>query len=644
MVTIAFAFIVDHATIEWKGLTGGQNGLMGIVPPSPAHTFTEREMAMLAVVLAGLALYLFDRLAGSAWGKAMVAVRDSEDAARSIGLNPVIVKTAAFALSAVFTGLAGAMFAPLMMFVAPSNLSVLAVDPVPARRHRRRRRLGAGAGGRRRHHRGAARDAVASCRVPAAVLRRAAAGRAVARARGHHRHAGEAAGAASIRAASAGGFDLPRFLTPAIAARLIVRDVGITFGGIRAATGVGFRREPGQITSVIGPNGAGKTTVLNMIGGFYRADTGSVSSAISELSGAPAWSVARAGIARTYQTTQLFGTMSVLDNVLIALRRGRLGILLGRRRTARTRGRRGAARFRRLSRPARDAGRRPAACRPPAGRDRPRAGEPPRVLLLDEPAAGLMRADKAALSMLLRQIADLGIAVILVEHDMTLVMGISDHVVVLDAGAVIAQGTPAEVRHNPRVLKAYLGGGDMRERPRDEALEPPADAILSVVKLTAGYGAAPVLEDVSFEVRPGEMVALLGANGAGKSTVMRALSGLLRPVSGVSCSTTSRSSRWRRIGSRAPGWRWCRKAARCSPNSTCGTISCSAPSRAQDVDLDARDRGAARSLSAAARAAVQPGRPIVRRRAADAGDRARPDGEAAQSCCWTSRRSALRRR
>jgi ABC-type branched-subunit amino acid transport system ATPase component len=310
----------------------------------------------------------------------------------------------------------------------------------------------------------------------------------------------------------------------------VVRDVGIAFGGIRAASDVSFEASPGQVTSIIGPNGAGKTTVLNIVGGFYRADTGSVRLGDKELAGAPAWKVARAGIARTYQTTKLFGSLSVLDNVLIALRRGQFGASGDKSEEHK------AAEallafvgyFGPLATPAGDLPHvdrrlveiaRALACRPD-------------VLLLDEPAAGLMRADKDSLTKLLRQIANFGIAVILVEHDMTMVMNISDHIVVLDAGTVIAKGTAAEVRHNPRVLKAYLGGGDMRERPRKTAFEPEADAILSVVKLTAGYGAAPVLEDVTFDIRPGEMVALLGANGAGKSTIMRALSGLLRPVDG----------------------------------------------------------------------------------------------------------------
>ena len=134
MVTIAFAFIVQHGTIEWRGLTGGANGLMGLAPPAiGSRVFAEREMAMLAVLLAGASLYLFHRLARSGWGMAMVAVRDAEAAARSIGLNPVIVKTAAFALSAVFTGLAGGIFAPLLMPRRESRCAGISIAPSTAR-------------------------------------------------------------------------------------------------------------------------------------------------------------------------------------------------------------------------------------------------------------------------------------------------------------------------------------------------------------------------------------------------------------------------------------------------------------------------------------------------------------------------------
>ena len=122
MVTIAFAFIIQHGATEWRDLTGGANGLMNLKAPVLfGKIFAEREMAVLAVLLAGVSLFLFYRLANSAWGRGMVAVRDAEVAARSIGLNPVIVKTVAFALSAVFAGLAGAIFAPLFMFVAPDS-------------------------------------------------------------------------------------------------------------------------------------------------------------------------------------------------------------------------------------------------------------------------------------------------------------------------------------------------------------------------------------------------------------------------------------------------------------------------------------------------------------------------------------------
>ncbi|NUA31443.1 ATP-binding cassette domain-containing protein [Cupriavidus basilensis] len=161
------------------------------------------------------------------------------------------------------------------------------------------------------------------------------------------------------------------------------------------------------------------------------------------------------------------------------------------------------------------------------------------MLLLDEPAAGLSREDKARLGALLRRIADSGVAVGLVEHDMSLVMDVSDGIVVIDAGQHLAAGAPAAIRSDPHVRRAYLceatvlSGQDNAQAARPPKV--PSDALREVLganALSAGHGAAPVLHDVALQVREGEMVALLGANGAGKSTLMRALSGLHRPVQG----------------------------------------------------------------------------------------------------------------
>jgi branched-chain amino acid transport system ATP-binding protein/branched-chain amino acid transport system permease protein len=330
------------------------------------------------------------------------------------------------------------------------------------------------------------------------------------------------------------GFDIAAFLGGGNRAPLEVSGLTIAFGGVRAATDVALTAEPGRVTALIGPNGAGKTTVLNMIGGFYRPAAGSIRLAGRELAGAPAWAVARAGIARTYQTAQLFGSMSVLDNVLAGLAAGRLGHPLSRPASAAERATaEGLLAFvgftGNLDAPAQAL---PHVDRRLAEIARALATRP-RVLLLDEPAAGLMRADKAALGGVLRRLAGAGLAVILVEHDMTLVMGVSDHIVVLDAGRSIAAGGPEAIRRDPKVRQAYLGSGSLQVRPRVRALPPAPPLQLDAIDLRAAYGAVPVLHGIGFEVRQGELVALLGANGAGKSTAMRALSGLLRPVSGT---------------------------------------------------------------------------------------------------------------
>jgi len=308
------------------------------------------------------------------------------------------------------------------------------------------------------------------------------------------------------------------------------------FGGLRAVDTLSMTAAPARITALIGPNGAGKTTALNMLSGYYRASAGSFALGAQPLSGRSAWRIARAGVARTYQTSQLFGSLSVEENVALAARRGRLGPLLG---AAGLRADDARGRAAELLDFCGYAGRRDARAADLAHVDR-RLVEiaralalDPEVMLLDEPAAGLSQADKTRLAGLLQRIAGAGMTVLLVEHDMTLVMAISDQVVVLDAGQHLAAGTPAEIQGNASVRQAYLGESLAADTaPGAQARRPPGDELLGVGHLVTGYGAEPVLHGIDLQVRQGEAVALLGANGAGKTTLMHVLAGLHRPVRG----------------------------------------------------------------------------------------------------------------
>ena len=247
---------------------------------------------------------------------------------------------------------------------------------------------------------------------------------------------------------------------------LEVKGLTKTFGGLRAVDRVTFEVPAGGLSALIGPNGSGKTTLFNLITKLYRADAGEVRIFGAAMAEAGDWRIAASGVVRTFQTARVFPGMTALENVLAGAHRHvrsapwQQMLWLGRARDEeRALGQRaetllelvGLSQF-----------------RDTAATDLPMGAQKllevvralmakPRLLLLDEPAAGLNDGETAELALLLRAVRDSGVTLLVVEHNMSLVMGVADEVIVLDAGAVVARGTPAEIQRNPRVIEAYIG-------------------------------------------------------------------------------------------------------------------------------------------------------------------------------------------
>ena len=358
---------------------------------------------------------------------------------------------------------------------------------------------------------------------------------------------------------------------------LTVKDLGKSFGGVKAVDGISFELRAGELLALIGPNGAGKSTTFNMVNGQLQADRGSIQFAGQELVGLAPREIWRLGVGRTFQIAETFSSLTVIENVQMALL-SHAGQVFSFVKAARTHERTRALELLEEVGMASQAER---PCSALAYSDVKRVelaialANRPRLLLMDEPTAGMAPKERNALMTLTKKLViEQNIAVLFTEHSMDVVFAHADRIIVLARGRLIAQGKADDIRKDLKVQEVYFGSGatfedktQAGERSYKESSQTPLDAraseglhqaqhserssaelinarptedaeaatgasshtgpLLSAQSLCAWYGAAQILYDVNFQVKRGEVVALMGRNGAGKSTTMKALMGLL---------------------------------------------------------------------------------------------------------------------
>jgi len=552
LLTLAFTAMAFYIVYRWTSFTGGENGLGGITRPDLLGVDLDDQTTFYVVtaLVVFLAAVLIWRVVRSPFGHVLVAIRENEQRALFVGYPVRRYKLIAFVLSTTALGLAGSLSAYLHYFVSADRVHVVFSGEILAMT------VIGGMGSFLGPPLGALffilfREILTQYTAawqfyfgllfmafilfsPMGLIGLGE------RLLAPFRRQAEDLAAMASRAKPLPNPELPPFLktaNPPVQNDVVLacRNVAKRFGGLVAVAGADLEVRARRLQALIGPNGAGKTTLFNVISGMYPPDVGAITLQGEQVGGLPADRLVARGIARSFQITNLFPGLTVRENIRLGVQAtnpGRFDLwraaddhqLVAEQTRALIQflGLEGLepARVDQLSY---------------GGQRLLEIGVAltarPRILLLDEPLAGLAAAERERVVGLIERLAT-EMAVILVEHDIDRVFAFADQITVMSEGKVLVHGSAEAVRSDPEVQRVYLGAGRkalVRATPKAAVAGAP---VLQVEGINTYYGKSHILHDVALEVREGEAVALLGRNGAGKSSTIKSIMGIVPPRSG----------------------------------------------------------------------------------------------------------------